>query len=259
MIPNDERPVLAGHAGQYHEALPLPVLRAHFQCVWTNSVVGQRARRIAVVPDGCIDLLWRDNRFVVVGPDVSAANTVLSPGRTVIGLRFRPGAAANWLELPLREIVGKEVSMIEIWGRRAGRVAERLSELSSAREQARIFQELLADGAATLGRPPREASAIFEFLSTNADGSKIASLHEGVSMSERTLRRWSTEHFGYGLKTLHRILRFQKFRSLALASSEDRLADLAFAAGYSDQAHLSREIQSLCGMTAGEFVRQLTG
>ncbi len=261
MFPNDERSVLASRAGQYNEALPLPALRAHFQCIWTNSVAGQRATRIAVVPDGCVDLLWRDSRFVVVGPDISAANTVLSPGRTVVGLRFRPGAAAKWLGLPLTEIVGREVPMVELWGGRADRVAERLGEASSAREQALIFQELLADSAATFDRPPREASAIFEFLSTNAgaDSFKIASLYDRVNMSERTLRRWSTEHFGYGLKTLNRILRFQKFRALALAGADDRLADLAVRAGYSDQAHLSREIQALCGMTAGEFVRQLTG
>ncbi len=99
MIPGDERLVLASRAGRYDEALPIPALRAHFQCSWTNSVFGPRAARIAVVPDGCVDLLWRNDRFVVVGPDISAANPVLSPGKTVVGLRFRPGAAARWLGL----------------------------------------------------------------------------------------------------------------------------------------------------------------
>ncbi|WP_170301869.1 hypothetical protein [Cupriavidus basilensis] len=39
--------------------------------------------------------------------------------------------------------------------------------------------------------------------------------------------------------------------------SDFGLAALAADAGYADQAHLSREIQSLCGMTASALLRQL--
>ncbi len=150
--------------------------------------------------------------------------------------------------------------MAEFWGAEADRIAERLGETSTVHEQALIFQHVLADCAAAFDRPPREAPAIFDFLGTSvgSDRSKIASLHDRLDMSERTLRRWSHEYFGYGLKTLDRILRFQKFRALALADAGDRLSGLAVEAGYADQAHLGREIQALCGMTASEFVRQLT-
>lgn len=212
------------------------------------------------MPDGCVDLLWHDGRFVVVGPDISAAKAVLAPGSTVVGIRFQPGAAAKWLGLSLTEIVGSQVPMAELWGRDAGRFAERMSEASTAGEQALTLQKLLAGKAATFDRPPQEASAIFEFLSMNADSgdNKIALLHDRLDTSERTLRRWSHEFFGYGPKTLDRVLRLQRFRALALAGTRDGLAVLAIRAGYSDQAHLSREIQTLCGMTAGEFARQLS-
>ena len=43
------------------------------------------------------------------------------------------------------------------------------------------------------------------------------------------------------------MLRFQRFLALA-EGGEDDLAALAFAAGYSDQAHLTRECRRLAGL-----------
>ena len=78
-----------------------------------------------------------------------------------------------------------------------------------------------------------------------------------LDTSERTLRRRSQDLFGYGPKTLHRILRLQRFVASVRRFGVPGLADGAYASGYADQAHLNREIQSLCAMTAGELTRQL--
>jgi AraC-like DNA-binding protein len=51
---------------------------------------------------------------------------------------------------------------------------------------------------------------------------------------------------GYGPKTLQRILRFQRFLTLAQTSTD--LARLALEAGYADQAHLTRECSRLAGL-----------
>jgi AraC-like DNA-binding protein len=258
MIPCDDRSVLASRAGMYREAPPIAALRAHFSHVWTNTVPGDRPIRASVVPDGCVDLLWRDGRFVVVGPDVSAANPILSPG-TVVGLRFRPGAAASWLGLPLDEIVGCERPMTDFWKSKAAEVADRLGGLAMPRELVSVFQQIMSGLAAGFEAPPPEASAIFGLLKSENDNGegRVAYLRDRLDMSERTLRRWSRRYFGYGPKTLDRVLRLQRFQNLAKCETSDPLAGLAVEAGYADQAHLGREVQALCGMTAGEFVRQL--
>jgi AraC-like DNA-binding protein len=73
-------------------------------------------------------------------------------------------------------------------------------------------------------------------------------------MSERTLRRRFDESFGYGPKTLDRILRYQRFLGLARASTGSA-AMLAVDAGYSDQPHLVRESRRLTGSTPRELER----
>jgi hypothetical protein len=64
--------------------------------------------------------------------------------------------------------------------------------------------------------------------------------------------------FGYGFKTPDRILRFQRFFRLAEQSAHPRLVELAAQAGYADQAHLTREVQRLCGATPSELIAQFS-
>jgi AraC-like DNA-binding protein len=225
-----------------------------------SSVSPKHSGPVAVVPDGCVDLLWREDRFTVVGPDITAANPELRPGSMVLGIRFMPGAAAKWLRRPLTEIIGREVPMAEFWGGTADRVTDRIGVASSVGDKLRVLQASLAAEAPKVERPRQEATMIFEFLRSDAgaEGRKIKALRERLGVSERTLRRQCDELFGYGPKTLDRILRLQRFQALARTNADEGLALLALRAGYADQAHLTREVQSLCGMTAGEFVGQLT-
>ncbi|MDW3687515.1 helix-turn-helix domain-containing protein [Cupriavidus sp. CV2] len=252
-------PALAGTVGRYCEAQPRPELQPHFRCVWTSALPAGHAGAIAVVPDGCVDVLWRAGRLLVVGPDITAARPDLEPGAAVLGARFQPGAALPWLGLPMSEIVGSEVELADLWGQRGREFAGRMEEAAAAGRQVEVFQSQLAKMARQVEAPSREAAAIFALVQASAGmaGEAIPLLLRRLGLSERTLRRRSVEHFGYGAKTLARILRFQRALSLALESADSGLAAIAADAGYADQAHLSREIQSLCGMTASTLLRQL--
>jgi AraC-like DNA-binding protein len=75
---------------------------------------------------------------------------------------------------------------------------------------------------------------------------------EHIGLSERQLRRRSLAAFGYGPKTLQRILRFR--RAVALARRGVPFVDVAVDAGYADQPHLAREVRELAGVSLGELI-----
>ncbi|HTV69939.1 MAG TPA: helix-turn-helix domain-containing protein [Rhizobiaceae bacterium] len=251
-------PSLAGSVGQYREAPPAPLLRMHFSRVWTQSIPVDHAGPFAVVPDGCVDLLWRDGRLMVAGPDMTASLPFVQPGSTILGVRFQPGAAAKWLGLPMSEIVGREVDLDELWGSRARDMSDIIGEKPTLAAQAEALQAMLLRLSPDIEPAAPEAAAIFNAVGrASGENGVVPLLREELETSERTLRRRSHDYFGYGPKMLARVLRFQKFLSLALADPDDALSGLAFDAGYADQPHLSREIQALCGMTPLTFVRQL--
>jgi AraC-like DNA-binding protein len=93
----------------------------------------------------------------------------------------------------------------------------------------------------------------------------VSSLSAELGLSESTLRRRCQDRIGIGPKTLQRILRFQGF--LARVQYEIAhgrpangagLATLAIAAGYADQAHLSRECSRLTGTTPRSFLHEIS-
>lgn len=79
-------------------------------------------------------------------------------------------------------------------------------------------------------------------------------------MSVRQLHRAALWSFGYGTATLARLLRLQRFLALGsirgLGARCPILGQLAFEAGYSDQAHLTRECRTICGLTPVELLGQ---
>ncbi|WP_309235765.1 helix-turn-helix domain-containing protein [Amycolatopsis sp. SID8362] len=72
------------------------------------------------------------------------------------------------------------------------------------------------------------------------------------STVERRLRRRFVQAVGYGPATYLRVSRFQ--RAVALAPHSPDLASLAASAGYSDQAHLSRDCRALTGLTPRAYL-----
>lgn len=252
----DDTPAVAGMTGTYRETSPLAALRPHFLCAWSSELAPGQDGDVAVLPDGCVDILWAGGRLSVVGPDVVAARPQLAPGARVLGLRFQPGAARGWLGVPLSELVGRRVGLDDLWGnRQADRVAQRLQDAATPGAQLHALQDALASEARAHAAPSARAAALFRGLAAASDPSGRRA-GQRLDLSERSLRRLSLDHFGYGPKTLERILRLQRFVGLLRHEPGAGLAALAAGAQYADQAHLSREVRALCGMTPSQLRAQ---
>ncbi|MBW5486816.1 helix-turn-helix domain-containing protein [Streptomyces bambusae] len=102
--------------------------------------------------------------------------------------------------------------------------------------------------AAEAGPPDPLAAAAADLL---AAGASVAAVVEATGVGARRLHRHSLDAFGYGPKTLGRILRLQ--RALDLVRRGVPYAETAALAGYADQAHLSREMRALAGITLTSY------
>jgi len=233
-----------------YREVPLPGRPApHVACVWTRDPE-TLPHLNRILPDACADVVWvQGDRLVVAGPATGPALAAIPAGAAAAGVRFRVGAAGSALGVPARELRDLNVALEEIWGVRAvRRLATRLERAATPKA---AVAELVS---AVAGRLPAAAeldgvvrAAALRAAAPRAAVERVAG---DLGLGERQLRRRFADAVGYGPKTLQRVLRFQRFLALAEDAGEAAdLAALAFAAGYADQAHLTRECRRLSGLT----------
>ncbi|GAB1821662.1 helix-turn-helix domain-containing protein [Herbidospora sp. RD11066] len=83
-------------------------------------------------------------------------------------------------------------------------------------------------------------------------GLGVAATADRLDLGERRFHRLCLRAFGYGPKTLGRILRMN--RALEKARAGLPFTDVAHDEGYADQAHLAREVKALAGVTLTDLV-----
>jgi len=205
------------------------------------------ARRI--LPDGCIDLVWREGRLLIAGPDTSAWTSSVPAGGTVVGLRMRPGIGGSVLGLPASELRDARAESVDVWGRVGSELAERVGEESDLEGRRALLASALTKRLADAERTDSLVLAASRRL--GFPGSRVAELSDALGISDRQLRRRFHDAVGYGPKTLDRILRLQRFvaRAPSVISQDEDLARIAADLGYADQAHLTRDCRRLTGMT----------
>ncbi|MEN3360232.1 MAG: hypothetical protein V7637_4214 [Mycobacteriales bacterium] len=240
---------------RYRELAPDPDLTGHLQCVWT-SVIERAPATAHVLPDACIDIIWFAGRLVVAGPDTGSRLVPMPPGTSIAAVRFRPGAAPALLGVPATAIRDETVPLAELWGvGPANRLADELAATSGG--AARVGTLQAAIRRRLPATPPVDplTGPLVSGLSA-ARPRPVAGLADAIGLSERQLHRRCLAAFGYGPKTLDRVLRLQRFLALGRAGrTPDGLAGLATAAGYADQAHLTHECRRLAGDTPAALLR----
>lgn len=212
--------------------------------VWTNTPAGSGVR--PVLPDGCMDLLWREGRLLVAGPDTRAYVPDGAPAHWA-GVRFPPGTAPALLGVPAHELRNRRVELADLWN--AAQVRRLSARVDGAPDPPAALEEVALERAARAPAPDPLLGALVAALEA---GRPVGRTADELGLSARQLHRRSLTAFGYGPKTLARVLRLQ--RALAMARSGVPFAETATRTGYADQAHFARDVRELAGMPLGKLL-----
>jgi AraC-like DNA-binding protein len=214
--------------------------------VWINTEPEGGSAPRSVLPDGCMDLMWHEGRLLVAGPDTHAYAPDGAAGRWA-GVRYYPGTGPTFLGVPAHELRDLRVHLAELWP--ASEVRRLTARVAAAADPVTALEQMALDRAAAVEPPD---PLLREVVTALDAGRSIAATADRLGLSARQLHRRSLTAFGYGPKTLARVLRLQ--RALALARTGLPFAETATRSGFADQAHLARDVRELAGMPLGELL-----
>jgi AraC-like DNA-binding protein len=221
----------------YREWAPPPAWTSVVTCCWEQRVVVPRVQR--VVPDARADVLVRETGDAqVVGLADEVALVSLPAGTRIRGIRIRPEAVAPAFGVTASELRNRTVDAADVVGARRSRV---LVDERSIDEWIRSIE------------PDARAARAVRLL----DDLTVDTTAAALGLSPRQLRRIFEVNVGVGPKSFQRVRRFQRF--LQQAEAGVPLASAAAEAGYSDQAHMSRDVLGLSGLTPSRLVAERTG
>ncbi|MGA2012601.1 MAG: helix-turn-helix domain-containing protein [Solirubrobacteraceae bacterium] len=235
----------------YREHAPTAALAPWLACTWERRDAGAAAA-VRVLPDGCIDIVWRrSSGSLLVGANTTAfiadGGPASTPAPHVVGARLAPGGAPALLGVSPQDVLDQRLDLAHALGATGGRLAAALDEAGDPVAELRRWLEARARHAPA---PDPLVSAAVRRLAGGAG--RLDALADDLGVSERGLRRRVTVAVGYGPKRLARVLRLR--RALADARAGAGLARAAFDAGYADQAHFSNDCRALAGVPPSALV-----
>ena len=233
----------------YREYAPPRSLADHFLCLWTQTIIGcdtEYAQR--VLPDGCIDIVFiNEEAPIVVGPWVNPFVARFPAGTRVVGARWHPGRAPALLGFPATELLNQSVALRDVWNARLSSSFEQVCEQPDLLARRSSLEDILLSLLPDAAPSDPIVNACIQWLGRHPHG-RVGQLSRWVGISSRQLQRRFSESVGYGPKSFQSILRFQRLLHFAdRAGGRRSLADLSADAGYSDQAHMTREVQRFSG------------
>lgn len=218
----------------YREWAPPGSWRDVVACCWKQRVSADRVQR--VVPDGHADVLIHESgRIEVVGLHDEVDLPLLQAGTWIHGIRLRPHAVAAAFRIDASSLRNRTVPLEDVVGARHAR------RLLDSQERDAWIRSIEPN--------PRTEHAV-RLLTTHP----VNRAADALGLTSRQLRRVLAAEIGIAPKAFQRVLRMQRF--MAAAERLDGLANAAAEAGYSDQAHMTREVRSLAGLTPTRLLQE---
>jgi AraC-like DNA-binding protein len=179
---------------------------------------------------------------------------VSRPAQTV-GAQLRPGAAEVLFGAPALELAERHTPLDDLWPGEVDGILEQLASAATLHQRIDRLETILAVRLAARG--PLLHPAVATALRQLPASPGIGRIVRATGYSHRTLIALFRRSVGLTPGDYRRMLRFRATLGMITSPRAPSLAAIAADAGYSDQAHLTREFHTFAGVTPGEYRRRM--
>lgn len=225
--------------------------------VWSVPPGEQSVQAVLQYPVALIVITPAYARFVGVSTGLST--TTLVGESFGVGVMLQPAGGALLSGGSMADWTDRHGDLAEVCGERGAQMTERVlaamasdpTSVESHRAAVAAASEVLAaylpvDEEGTL------VNRVVGFVEDHPEVTRVAQACDELDISERSLQRLTSRRLGLRPKWLIQRRRLHEAAE-RLRAGTGSLAAVAVELGYADQAHFTRDWQSVTGMTPGEF------
>lgn len=253
----------------YREWTPPGIVQDRVVCAWRLRDPRPDGSTQTIYPDGCCELIvhlgqpmqrwqagqWATQAGRLVAAQQRSAIRLRSAGPLdCMGLRLRPWAGSLVTPHALPQLIDQ---IVDLDGLAPGLAAALPAALMALDNETQASQPWGAiDRLLGACEAPAALRRAVEHLIEAGGSRRIDELAAVCGLSRRSLQVQFLRWVGLPAKEYARLLRLQATLR-ALDAGDESLAELALARGFSDQAHATRELRRLTGLTPARLLRAL--
>lgn len=249
-----------GHLG-FRSFMPHPYLQTWVQRYWIarQPRIPEQGFTEKLYPDGGTNINFRfiENQLPEVSFNAFATlSTMQFYGNVdLMGIRFHPGGAYQLFGFDMPELIGSLYSTddldADINNQQLLDLRDKLNSATSIATRVGLIDDWLLQQAA---QRLAHAGPVQQLLPRMPDSSdSIETMSAQVNLSRRQLERRFQQEVGLTMVYVKQLQRIKKARQLISLNPERPLVDIAYDAGFYDQAHFNRQFQKINEQTPGQY------
>jgi AraC-like DNA-binding protein len=166
-----------------------------------------------------------------------------------VQINFTILGARRFLQQPLHALANRVVPLDDVLGGEGRRLEMLLYETPTWEQRFDILDRVILARVGGGRDLPGAVSYTWDRLLRGAGQLNIADLVRETGWSHKHFVAQFTQQLGLTPKAMARVLRFGRAAELLKTSERGRFADIAYACGYYDQAHFTRDFTAFAGVS----------
>lgn len=179
---------------------------------------------------------------LISGKKIGMLIVVLQPWG-LYALSGVPGAATTNFLVDVSDVFGNEGKQLE----------DQVRTKPNSIDRIRQIERFLLSRWQTATHELASVQAAIQFVCQSQGAATVQALTQHLNMTERSLERRFDKIVGLKPKQFSRIVRLQSCLKMHRTNTAFSLTQLAYSAGYYDQAHFIREFTHLVGITPKQY------
>ncbi|RQO64480.1 AraC family transcriptional regulator [Pedobacter sp. KBW06] len=252
-----------------YEQIPAPAYLSNYvRYIWTLES-GAMSHQFRIIADGSPGLIFQNGPAGLFEqnkkemPNVllygqSTTHAEISMGKsTMIGICFFPGALKSIFDLNANELTDTCMDLDLFATRHGYYLREQLLNLESVSDQINMLcTYLFAQIHKNDRKPDGHTDYVLSMMIRSKGMVSLKVLQKELNVSERSLERKFKQHVGISPKMFSRICSFQASLNQLKNNEYEKLSDIAYENGYSDQSHFIRTFKEFAGFSPYQYQKQ---